>query len=210
MKRQSDDIQSLVYAYGCSEPTGGIEHLQSEHALQRAMWDALVRADRTAERALWESARQDPDIDALVTSIDVLSEQISAAVKERRAKRATARAKIDTPDLDARIDALSADRQGAKARLWPRLSAWRKLNATTVRAIEQTRRDESKTIRQRSGLYWCNYNRVIDSFERGRKLAKKRGGQMRFSDPARADGVLTVQIQKTTSGLGASMAELLS
>lgn len=209
MKRQSEDTKAAVYAYGCGQPTAGMEHIRAEHALQRAMWDALVHAENRAERAAWELARSIPEIDSAISDIDGLSEQISEAVKARKAERAKARSKVETPDLDARISALSEQRRGARKTLWPLLADWRKANKAALKEIEQTRRLENKEIRQQSGLYWGNYNRVIDSFERGRKLAKKRGGRMRFSDPTRTDGVINVQVQSTKSGLGASMFELM-
>lgn len=210
MKRSRDDTTSAVYAFGCGEPTSGIEWVMAEHAKQRAMWDALVHADNRAERAIWSSAREVPEIDALISEIDALSGRISEAVKARKAARAKVRAKVDTPEIDAEIATLSDARKPARKALWPLLATWRKENKDTLKAIEQARRDENKAIRQASGLHWGNYNRVIDSFERGRKLAKTRGGRMRFSDPTRTDGVLAVQIQRGPSGLGCSFGEIMA
>lgn len=210
MKRQTQDTQAAVYAYGCGQPTAGLEHAHAEHALQRALWDALVQADNRAERAIWEAARSIPEIDATITQIDSLSTQIKTAVDARKAARQQARSKVDTPELDQQISDLADQRKAARKTLWPLLKDWRKTHKDTLKAIETQRRADNKTLRQRSGLYWGNYNRVLDSFERGRKLAKQRGGQPRFSDPTRKDGVLTVQIQRGPSGLGCTIAELMA
>jgi len=201
---------AIVYAYGGAAPVDGLDHALQERQRQIAMWDALVASDRAAERAQWDAARTDPQIDGLITLIDSFSEKITDAVTARRAARAKARAKVDTPELDERIAALAAERKTAQKTLWPLLAGWRKANKETVKAIEDNRRGEVKVIRQTSGLYWGNYNRVVDSFERARKLAKKTGGRPKFHRSDRTDGVLTVQIQSTKSGLGASMTELLS
>lgn len=107
MKRQAEDTQAVVYAFGCGDPATGAEHILAEHALQRAMWDALVNADNRAERAIWEAAREVPEINAAVVEIDALSEQIGAAVTARRAERSNARSKVDTPELDAQIATLA-------------------------------------------------------------------------------------------------------
>lgn len=209
MKRSADTHESLVYAYGCGQPISGVEHLRDEHLRQRAMWDALVMADRRAERAQWDAARTDPAIDALVIEIDRLTAAIEVAVKARRAERAKARAKVDTPDLDATIAELADQRRACNRELWPLLKTWRKDNKDIVIAVERERYAENKAIRHQSGLWWCNYERVGDSFERGRLTAKKRGGQMRLSDPARTDGVLTVRIQATKTGRGATIDEIM-
>lgn len=210
MKRASEQTTAAVYAYGCQEPRIGMRAVVDEHLKQRAMWDELVRADNRAERAIWTAARAVPEIDALISEIDALSARIDEAVKVRKSERAKVRAKVDTPEIDARIGTLAVARKDARKRLWPLLATWRKANKDTLTAIEKARREETKAIRQGSGLYWCNYNRVIDSFERGRKLAKKHGGRMQFSDPLRDDGVLTVQIQRGPSGLGCTMDEIMA
>lgn len=212
MKRQNQNTQAAVYAYGCGQPTSGLEALHAEHARQRAMWDALVHADNRAERAIWDAARSVPEIDATITTIDSLSEQITTAVTARKAARAKARAKVDTPELDAQIATLAEQRKAARKQLWPLLKDWRKANKDTLKAIEDQRRDDNRTLRTRdaNGLYWCNSGRVLDSFERGRKLAKKRGGRMRFADPTRTDGIIAVNIPRSPTGLGCSMHELMT
>lgn len=209
MKRASEETSALVYAYGCGAPIAGLEYAMEEHARQRAMWDALVRADRTADRALWDAAREQPEIDDLVATIDSLSTAIETAVKSRRAERAKVRAKVDTPELDAQIADLAAQRKTAQKDLWPLLAGWRKTHKDRVAAIESARYAEMKLIRQGSGLYWGNYDRVLESYETGRKLARKRGGRTRFTDPTRQDGVLTVRPRRSGSTLGATVDELM-
>lgn len=210
MKRANDNTTARVYAYGCDAPSTGLAAIDAEHTLQRAMWDALCHADNRAERAKIDLAAADPTIGPLVAEIDRLSTEIGDAAKARRAERQKARSKVDTPDLDARIAELSDTRKAARKALWPLLAAWRKAHKADLKAVEQRFRDESKLIRQQSGLFWGNYNAVLDRFDAARKLARKKGGRPRFSDPMRRDGVLRIQIQRTKTGLGASMAELMS
>lgn len=210
-KRQAEDTEALVYAYGVREPENPdtLRLIWEEQRRQMDMWDALVLADRAAETAVENAARADPDIGPLLAEIDRINAAIGEQVTERRALRAASRARVDTPEQDAAIETLASERRAARKALWPLLSAWRKANRDTLTAIETTRREQSKAIRQNSGLYWGNYNRVLDDFERGRKLARKTGGRMRLSDRYRRDGVLTVQIQSCQKELGASMQQLM-
>ena len=210
MKRANDDTSARVYAYGCGAPTAGMEAILAEHTLQRAMWDALCHADNRAERAKLDLAAADPDIGPLVAVLDRFNAEISAAVKDRRAARQKARSKVDTPDLDARIAELSDARKAARKALGPLMSAWYKNHKPELAEIGKAFHADAKQIRQQSGLFWGHYNAVLDRFDTARKLARKSGGRPRFSDPMRRDGALKLQIQRTKSGLGASMAELMS
>lgn len=211
MKRSTSNT-ARVYAYGCDAPRvgDGLEAINAEYALQRAMWDALVHADNRAERAKLDLAADDPCIGPLVAEIDRISHEIGEAAQARRAERQKARSKVDTPELDARIAELVDARKAARKALWPLLSDWRKTHKAELRAVDQQFHDEAKLIRQQSGLFWGNYNAVLDRFDVARKLARKKSGRPRFSDPTRRDGVLRIQVQRTKTGLGASMAEIMS
>lgn len=210
MKRGSQESTATVYAYGCLAPTAGEDFARAEMILQRAMWDRLVLADRIAERAQEDAARADPAIGPLLARVDTLSDQIGAAVKARKAARAAERRKVDTPDIDAQITALCDERRALRKDLWPLLGAWRKANKETLTAIEIARRAAASEARKGSGCYWGNSDRVLESFDRGRKLAFKRRGRMRWSDPLDPGGVLTSRIMRTPTGLGASMADAMS
>lgn len=92
--------------------------------------------------------------------------------------------------------------------MWALEKQWRSKNKDTVRALEKTRQAAVKEARQNTDAWWHNYNAVIARYEAGRKLALQRGRKMRHHDPARDDGVLALQIQRTKSGLGASPQEI--
>lgn len=61
MKRQSDGVETLVYAYGCGEPTAGVDAVMAEDARMRALWDRLVGIDREYERRVLASACADDE-----------------------------------------------------------------------------------------------------------------------------------------------------
>lgn len=189
MKRQSDGVETLVYAYGCGEPTAGVDAVMAEDARMRALWDRLVGIDREYERRVLASACAD-------------DEKLAAIVAELEQRRAMTTA----PDDDWRAERkLQRD---LEAQTWPLLAAWRKTNVDTLREHEQWRREQVTLARQESGCYWGNYNAVIQRYDTARVEVRTRGRRLQFSDRTRDDGCLTVQIQRTASGLGAAPNEL--
>src|SRR5262249_48816454 len=57
-------------------------------------------------------------------------------------------------------------------------------------------------------LYWGNSNRVLQSYETGRRVARLKGRLIRPHDEERDDGVLAIQIQQTRTGIGAAPCAL--
>src|SRR5690606_34572102 len=98
-----------------------------------------------------------------------------------------------------------------------RLAAWRKSARDVVREFERERiarvTDARKAVTTNASdddrIYWGNSNRLLQSYDTGRRIARQRGRMLRPYDPERDDGVLTVQIQRTRSGLGAAPVELM-
>lgn len=211
MKRQANPGSTLVYAYGCLMPIAGWASALAERDRQRAFWDRLVDIDRAHDRSMLQAAMATiPELVVLHQEIQACTARIEALVQERRARRQAARKRIETPELDVAIGAASLARRAAQGSLWAGLKAWRCKHPDQVRALEQARREAMTTARQASNCYWGNYNRVLDDFMRARQRTRKIGRRVRPSDPRREDGCLTVQIQRTRSGLGASATELLS
>lgn len=209
MKRQPTDTTARVYAYGCGEPVDGIEHILAESQRARALWDKLVDIERDHDRRTIDSACADePAIAALIEHLCALSAQIGALIDERRALRAKAREKVPTPQVDSALDHLVPERRAERSALWRGLAKWRQAHKDTVRELELGRRGEVSAARRASGLYWGNYNRVVSDYERARRTVRTKGRRLRQSDPMRERGILTVQIQRTRTGLGASFDEL--
>jgi len=205
---EKETKQSLVYAYGCGSPHDD-PHVRAEVARMHDFWDALVDIDREADRREIDIAADQAAETAVARARYMTCQQaLDVLITERRAARAAARKKIPTPELDQRITEAFAARNEARAALYAAMKVWRKEKPETVKELYAQRRAAMKAARQSSGLYWANYNRVIDSYQRGRKQALKKGRRMRYIDRSRHDGVLTVQIQRTSTGLGAAPGEL--
>lgn len=210
MKRQSEDKTALVYAYGCLPPTSGSEHVEKEVALQRKMWDALVDSAAKHREMWWAVAMGDENLSTLHQTVEQLSTRIDQLIGERRKRCAEARAKVDTPDLNAQIKEAADERRKWRKHFWEALSQWRKVNKDYLTMVGSCRKEDAKRIRQDSGLYWGNYLRVQDDFDRALLQSRKTNNQLRPSDPSRESGVLTVQIQRTASGLGATIEEIFA
>lgn len=189
MKRQSSDTASLVYAYGCGQPISGTAQAHAEAELCAQMWDRLVAADRLAQDALRARAAQaEPDI--AERSIQI--QRLTLAIAEDR----------------SRAGALRAERRLAWRALNQAVAAWGRAHPQVRDEIEAARIEQVIAIRRSSGLYWGNYNRVIESYDRTRKRCRTMGKRLQLADLERDAGCLTVQIQRTRSGLGAAPGEL--
>ena len=206
MRRQSEETQTLVYAYGAQVPLDN-PHLQEELRKQRAFWDALVDADRTAEWALDDRMKaESPEYTAAVQALIDTAQAVGEAIERRNAERAKTRARATS--VDDEVKERISTRNAARKEVWRLAVEWRKANQEAFAEHQEALKAEFKRLRQNSGLYWANYNRVLDSFQRARQQTRKLGRRVRPSDPARDDGILEVQIQRTASGLGAAAVEL--
>ncbi|WP_018234394.1 zinc ribbon domain-containing protein [Thioalkalivibrio thiocyanodenitrificans] len=208
MKRQQEDTEALVYAYGARIPLDD-PHLQEELRKQRAFWDALVEATLAAERELDDRMKADsPQYAAAVQALIDASQAVREAIERRNAERAKTRSR--TTSVDGEVKERITEKNAARKEVWRLAGEWRKANKEAVSEHQARMKEEAKRLRQGCGLYWGNYNRVLDSFQRARQQTLKKGRRVRPSDPARDDGILAVQIQRTKSGLGASPEELFS
>lgn len=195
MRRQSSNTESLVYAYGCGQPLSGWPQAEAEQERTNILWDRLVGIERDyLDAILAAAARDEPRIRALCGAIDAIREELRSAAKSGAAKN------------PARLDELRA----ARRELWAALAQWRKAHPDTLRALELVRRGRVVEARQQTDCWWPNYNAVIQRYEAQRIAVLRKGRRLNLHDIERDDGCLTVQIQRTRSGLGASPEELQS
>lgn len=187
----------VVYAFGCGQPVSGLDHALAEHARCARFWDALVEIDRGIERQMLARARaDDPELDAVMARIAELSAHLAEHPNDKGAR---------------------AERRRLYREQRQRLATWRKAARDVVRELERERiarvTDARKAVTTDAPdgerLYWANSNRVLQSYDTGRRVARQKGRTLRPYDPERDDGVLAVQIQRTRSGLGAAPVELM-
>jgi hypothetical protein len=209
--QDDDSLESIVYAYGGAFPLAGWEAAQAEMARQRELWNRLVELDREADRQLLELAGQAiPAITEIRNRLETLTAEYDALVAERRAKRRAARKRIATPELDAAIDAKRRTLRAARRELWALVRDWRRTHPDEYLQWKIQRRTAIVAARRASTCYWCNYDRVLDDFDCARQAKFRGKGSPRIKIPTEDEGVLTVKINRTRSGLGASAMEILS
>lgn len=208
MNRQKENTQSLVYAYGAIPPHTN-EHVMAEIEKQRLMWNALVDVDREHERNLDALMRETmPEYEEAARYLDQCWEKLRETIGMRNQERVKLRKK-EVPMNQAVKEAVSL-RNHARKNTWKVAAKWRRENKDLLKKVNEIRKEKVKAVRQNSGLYWGNYNRVLDSYETARKLCMKKGRKVQYFDESRVDGCLTVQVQRTKSGLGASPDELMN
>lgn len=199
MKRSSGNTESLVYAYGCGQPTSGWRAAEVEHEKCTTLWDRLVDIELAYHAAIEAAARNDsPEIDAAVNEICAISAAIKAceSVAEKKAFIASIRA--------------------ARAKLRPMVWVWQRQHMDEMREIEVSRRAAVRSARMSVTVdaapadrtFWCNSNAVLARYDTARIETLRRGRRLRHHDIDRDDGCLTIQIQRTSTGLGASADEL--
>jgi len=189
VKRQQTGTTARVYAYGCGQPVAGWREAEAENERAGALWDQLVGIERMYERSIEAAARSDvPELGQILGRIDEAHTQINGDRERRKA-------------LIAEIRAL---RRQCKPIIWQ----WMRQHKDAMREIEQGRREAVIQARRSTDAWWANYNAVIQRYEIARRETARRGRRLRHNAPERDDGCLTVQIQRTRSGLGAAPGEL--
>jgi hypothetical protein len=212
--------------------------VDAEIEKQRAMWDALVAMDREHGRLIdeyiigqceeyAEAVRAFNEAQAALDSLmfkarpaveqgleKVTAKSIIAGVFE---KNEPDQVMIQHPGIDDTFKnqppqrthaSLIEARNATRRKMWDISKNWRKEHKGVYKIFEASRQEKMKKIRHESGLYWGNYNRVLNSYDAARKLSMRTGRKVKFSDWSRRDGCLTVQIQRTSTGLGAAPSEL--
>jgi hypothetical protein len=157
------------------------------------LWNKLVEIDRAnsaAYRGLIDSA-----LDPVVSGErDAVLAELEALKAQRKQRHAAARKRVPTPDLDEAIEQVRQRYHALKEQF---AAAKKAARATTIagrRALEVSRQAAVKLARQTSGLYWGNYNAVINSYDATRQKVLKDGGELRFRG-FKHEGRIVNQIQ---------------
>jgi len=199
-----------VYRYTCFAPLNGWEAAAAERRRQTAFWNTLVEIEDEHVRQVNEAAvRAVPELAATRERLAALTHEIEEVLRARSEHHRRAEGTVPTPELDARLRELRAADRQARLEYKQLMTRWRRENKATLNALERDRQARVKAARQATSAYWGNYNRVLADFEAARKMARKSGRRLQAHDPDDLSrGVLTVQIQRTRSGVGAAPEEL--
>lgn len=196
----------IVRQYRCFEPLNSGDDVFEHLWLQNKMWNNLVEYENNNYQKYREIMSTDPSVAAIEEQLAIRNEEMEKLLEERKKVRIAIRKKKgpETALLDKQIATLSKEmkdlRQQGKI---ARKEAKEKVKPL-LEALNKERKEAYKKIYQNSGLYWGNYNRVIDSMNIARSRTMKTGGRLRFH---RFDGSgrFRVQIQG-----GCTVSELMS
>lgn len=172
----------IVRKYGLLAPINWGDDCREQLFLANKLWNTLVEIERT-NQIEWNAVfEQNPEFSMLKTELDQVQSDIDAAWDERRKTRAKLRAKATDED-QASEDAIKA-MTARRKELWAQLKTLRNKIKPEYReqldAVELDRRAKVKKARQESGLFWSNYNAVVDSYNVARSRALKEGATLRF------------------------------
>jgi transposase len=204
----------VVRQYGLLDPLDWGEDCEEQLRLQTQFWNALIEIERGHRDAYLAATADNPAVAALEARVREEVDVRAALVAERRARRKAARGRVPSKDLNDRITRTSQEIASLCAGLRQARRDARERVMDKMSEIHERRRAAVKRARQQfaqSGLWWGNYNAVAQSHEVGRKLAIKRGGQLRIR---RHDGSgrFTNQIRKGSDPVltGMSVDDLFS
>lgn len=191
-------VETVAYRYGLLPPLDWGEDVESQLRAQNDLWNKLVEIDRAFRERVRAVAAADAEVITLEAQRAPLLDGLVQLKDQRARERQRLRTRARTPELDAAI----AEKVAALRDLAPITKEARKRAygsaRMTLRAIEDERIGVVKAARQEAankGLWWGNYNAVIDSYETARKRAAKEGADLHFHRYSEAEGRLTNQIQ---------------
>jgi hypothetical protein len=195
-----------IRQYRLLPPLDWSEDCEAEIRRMTALWNKLVEIDRAHTERYRATTADDPAVAELQTQCKMLSAEIDALIGAKKAARAEARARIETPELGNKIKVLKAERKSVAAALKDATKEARARAKPVLDALEAERKATVKLARQpaQSGLYWGNYNAVCASYDTARAKIIKGGGELHFRHHD-GSGRLVNQIQG-----GASVEELFA
>jgi hypothetical protein len=171
--------QAITWSYGMFAPRNWGQDCDAEMRRMNDLWNKLVEIDRVnsaAYRGLIDSA-----LDPVVSGErDAVLAEPEALKAQRKQRYAAARKRVPTPDLDEAIEQVRQRYHALKEQFAAAKKAARATTMAGRRALEVSRQAAVKLARQTSGLYWSNYNAVINSTMR---LDKSSQGRRRASFP---------------------------
>jgi hypothetical protein len=179
------NIEVVIRKYGLLAPLNWDDDCDNELSRQVTLWNRLVEIEewyRKSFRKITDDNSQMEDIQqkivvAIANHASFLEE--NAQILQKKGKSANFYVKQQARDLHAEIIRLK------KGESVIRKEARASLRHLTVE-LELQRRAKVKIARQASGLWWNNYNAVIRSYERGRRMVHRNGGELK---PKVFDGV---------------------
>jgi hypothetical protein len=147
-----------AYRYGLLDPLDWDQDCDEQLFLMNRFWNSLVEIERKHREHYHALMCSDERVAPVQASLDSLRQEQWEVRAARKLQRQRAQKRGATPEHDARLRELGA----------------------AIHALGAERYHAVKAARQRSDLWWGNYNAVCASYETARLRAIKVGGELRF------------------------------
>lgn len=176
------DHRIYVYHYGLLPPRDWGDPCEAELRGMTALWNKCVEIEQRHREAVRALTADNAVIIALDQQAAALVERHSTLKAERAAMRKASRSRLKTPELDASIKQCTIDIKAVRVEAKERRRALRGSDEAKERLtkMDEERKAQVKIAYQQCGLYWGNYNAVLDSYRRGRSAAMKFGTMLKF------------------------------
>lgn len=188
--------QVIVRQYGLLDPMNWDRDCAEHLYLQHKFWNRLVEIERDHRTAYRAIVNADEAVSVINQQIADIKQQIADQDDLRKAVRKEHRAKKGkhTKPFDDRIAELKKQIRELSPEAKELRTKVREQAREALAELEPIRKAAVKKGYQESGLWWSNYNRVIESYQVARVRAMKTGTELRFH---RFDGsgVFRCQVQ---------------
>jgi hypothetical protein len=174
-------MRIVCHRYRLMDPLDWHAECDAELDGMTRLWNVLVDIEAEHREEYRRIVSSSEAVASLQESLEAVQRQIDEIIRERKELNKSRRSKRGSEnDTDKdRLAALRAERKALTEQLVEKKRAARNEMREEIARINQIRVDKVKQARQQSGLYWCNYNAVIESYETARSRAIKDGTMLR-------------------------------
>ncbi len=203
----------IVRQYGLLPPLNWGEDCFEHLFLQNKLWNRLVEIERENREQYRAILGTDEEVAAINSRIEATTARIADLDARRKELRKKNRAKVGkhTAFEDEAIKSAREELKSLAVQAKEIRAAARECVKGATDSLELVRREAIKLAYASSGLWWGNYNAVVNNYNRARVMAMKEGVELRFH---RFDGSgrFTCQIQggMSTEDLLAGRSNIVS
>ena len=172
----------IIREYGLLPPLNWDSDCQEHLWLMKKFWNRLVEIERAHREKYRAIIGADAGVTAVNQKIGAIKERIRDLDAQRKEARKVHRSRkgSHTEFFDLELNLAKEEMRAFIAQAKEaRAAAKERIKGFTTH-LESERREAVKKAYQESGLFWSNYTGVMDSYNVARKLAMRKGTELRF------------------------------
>lgn len=179
-RRDGANSEVIVRKYGLLEPSDWDDDVLKQLRLENEFWNRLVEMD-LEHRGMYRGIMEmDSEYGEMQKKIEELRVRFHSLRKEKNSLR---KHKLDTEMIESSIVSTKEEMGILIERMKKEKDRVKKAMKSELEALEVIRKSDVKQARRTiadEGLWWGNYNTVIDGFEVARVRAMKEGKELNF------------------------------